>query len=58
MKKGTCSKCGSKNLVNDSNMGDKIRFHVYVCLDCGYSEYYASNGQIQNLKKLKEKGKI
>lgn len=55
MKKGKCPKCGSENLDPGHIIGERIgyesdsecyftgpmrEFKVYVCLDCGFTEFY------------------
>ena len=55
-KTGTCPKCKSTRIINDANV--KARNIAYVCLDCGFTEFYASEKQIELLVKLKQKGKL
>lgn len=64
MRKGKCPKCGSENLDTGHIIGERIGyesdneyyftgpmrdFKVYVCLNCGYAEFYVD---IDNRKKV------
>lgn len=64
MKSGKCPKCGSTEVYFRENVfphdASQIRinamnyapFNYYVCVDCGYMEYYISNPK--KLKKIEQ----
>ena len=57
--KGICPKCNSSNVIDsDRNLGTKVMYHRYVCLKCGFSELYANDKHLEQIKILAEKGKI
>ncbi|MCL2143101.1 MAG: hypothetical protein FWH44_02435 [Methanomassiliicoccaceae archaeon] len=56
---GICAKCNGTNVIDsDKQNGDRAIYHRWVCLDCNHTELYATDRQIAELKKLREKGKL
>ncbi len=62
MKEGICPKCNSEEVYMDSHTKQGLfpmqRFvvnppHIYVCINCGYLEFYVQTGH--DLSKAKEK---
>ena len=70
MKSGTCPKCKSENILVFENkekdsktadsekigaFGKKIFTTRYVCCDCGYTERYFDDANLEKLKKKFQK---
>lgn len=70
MRSGTCPKCKSQNILvfenNDKDakmvdcenigiLGKKIYTTRYVCVDCGYTERYFDDDNLEKLKKKYKK---
>ena len=57
-KTGTCPKCGSKKVVNGDKPHDRLSTHRWLCMDCGYIEWYANDEFFKVVQKYIDKGKI
>jgi len=58
-KTGICPKCGSKNVVDsDKPHGTRLTTHRWMCMDCGFIEWYAMDEYVKITQKYIEKGKI
>jgi len=55
---GVCPKCGSKKVVDSDKPYPRISVHRWLCMDCGFVEWYAGEEYIQIVNKLIAKGKV
>ncbi|MCL2296649.1 MAG: hypothetical protein FWC29_06195 [Methanomassiliicoccaceae archaeon] len=57
-KTGTCPKCSSKKVLDSDKPYPKTVVHRWVCMECGFVEWYAGEEYLQIVQKMIDKGKV